>query len=73
MSEVHYAPEGFIGCNVYGEEPRTNVTEDPPKNWSAWSRVNRDKKVPKDRITSCGDNMYGVAEAEGRMVHEAPT
>ncbi|KAJ4360597.1 uncharacterized protein N0V89_001163 [Didymosphaeria variabile] len=73
MSEVHYNPDGFIGCNVYGEEPRTTTTEDPPKNWKAWSRVSRDKKVPQDRVTSCGEQgPYGAVEAEGRMVHEAP-
>jgi hypothetical protein len=74
MSEAHYIPEGFIGCNVFGEEPRTSTSEDPPKNWRAWNRVSRDKKVPQTRVTSCGEQgMYGAVEAEGRMVHEAPT
>ncbi|KAF9741563.1 hypothetical protein PMIN06_011188 [Paraphaeosphaeria minitans] len=74
ISEVHYSPEGFIGCNVYGEEPRVSTTEDPPKNWKAWNGVGRDKKVPQGRVTSCGEQgIYGAVEAEGRMVHEAPS
>lgn len=74
MSEVHYNSDGFIGCNVYGEEPRVSMADDTPKNWSAWNRFSRDKKVPQDRVTSCGEQgMYGFAEAEGRMVHEAPS
>lgn len=74
MSEVHYSPEGFIGCNVYGEEPRVSTTEDPPKNWKAWNPVSGDKKVTQDRVTSCGEQgLYGAVEAEGRMVHEAPS
>lgn len=74
MAEVQYNPDGFVGCNAYGEEPRSTVTDDDPqKNWMAWSRTNRDKKVLQDRVTSCGDGMYGAVETEGRMVHEAPT
>lgn len=77
MSEVHYSPDGFIGCNVYGEDPRSAVTEDSSndtKNWKTWGRVSREKKIPQDRITSCGgDGMYEAVETQGRQIHEAPT
>lgn len=73
MAEVQYNPDGFVGCNAYGEEPRSTITgEDPPKNWMAWGGGDKDKKGPQDRVTSCGEGMYGAVETEGRMVHEAP-
>ncbi|KAF1969562.1 hypothetical protein BU23DRAFT_237509 [Bimuria novae-zelandiae CBS 107.79] len=81
MAEVHYTPDGFVGCNVYADEPHTAVTDDGTfvatpntSNWKAWGRVNRDKKGPQERVTSCGDDgLYGPGEIQGTQIHEAPS
>jgi len=79
---TEYHPDGFIGCNVYGEPigALSAGSDDGGHNWKAWSRVDRDKKGAQDRVTSCGvglgaggqGNIYGFVEAEARTIHEAP-
>ena len=74
MVEHNADTGGFIGCNEYGTEVRSATPEHrSPRDWNAWSTVDRDKKGPQDRVTSCAfDGPYGAIETEGRPVHEAP-